>query len=134
MIYCGVQLFPHACSIVALSEAFAIIDQDHFAIDNYHRAEQWLDSLKLEPFEEMKWFFDENDMKKHEKSAMMLQSMMDEDDIFVIKHRKIGNIMQFLYEWMAQESMLLPAPDKAFILASAVRLFDENERVYYACD
>ena len=46
-------------------------------------------------------------------------------DIYLVNHRKLLNIIQFLYEWAVHtESYLTFDIDHTFILASSIRLFD----------
>ncbi len=134
MIYCGVQLFVESFQIVALSEAFAIIDQRNFPADQHDNAKPWLESLKTRPDEKVQWFFDEQNISAYKHTAITLTWIMDGNETFVIDHRKLANLMQFFYEWMAQEATFFPAPDQAWILASAVRLFDDSQRRPYYID
>jgi hypothetical protein len=128
MINCGVQLFSDSCQIVAVSDAFAVIDQRHFTTSQHEQAIPWLESLKTRYDEPVQWFFDEQNLYTYKQTAIMLTCIQDDHETFMIQHRKLANLMQFFFEWMAQEATFFPAPDQAWILASAVRLFDDDER------
>jgi hypothetical protein len=129
MIYCGVRLNSESCYIVAMSDAFAVIDQRTFNDYQHDQISVWLELMKNRPDEKIQWFFDEHDISDNKHSAILLKQSINDADTFVIKHRKLANIIQLFYEWMAQETILFPAPGKAWFLASAVRLFDEKERI-----
>jgi len=127
MIYCGVQLFADSCQIVAVSDAFAVIDRRHFSLKHEDRPMPWLESLKENPREAVHWFFDEQNLYAHKQTAISL-AIRDDQVTFIVNHRKRANLMQFIYEWMAQETLFASPPDMALILASAKRLFNDNER------
>jgi hypothetical protein len=134
MIYCGVRLNTESCHIVVMSDAFAVIDQRTFNDYQHEQITGWLERMKTRPHEKIQWFFDERDLCEHKHTAILLRESIDEDHTFVIKHRKLANLIQLFYEWMAQETIFFPVPGKAWFLASAVRLFDENERIPYVVD
>jgi hypothetical protein len=127
MIYCGVQLFSDSCHVVAVSDAFAVIDQRHFSLKQQDQPIPWLESLKVNPREAVHWFFDELNLYAHKQTAIRL-AIRDDQVTFIINHRKLANLRQFIYEWMAQDTMFASPPDMALILASAKRLFDDNDR------
>ena len=131
MIYCGVQLYPAAFKIVALSEGFAFIDEQSFANENQDRLMPWIDDLKSDPVEEVKWFFDEFEFKNDKYQGQILNLMKNNQHIFLVNQRKLINLIQFFYEWIALEEMYHMIPGKAFFLASAVRIFNEQELIAY---
>ena len=51
----------------------------------------------------------------------------ENNKIYMVNHRKLLNIIQFFYEWSkGQEEYYLMDMNKAFLLASSVRLFDSE--------
>jgi hypothetical protein len=134
MIYCGVQLYPGSFKIVALSEGFALIDEQFFHIDNHCDLTSWINSLKADPLEEIQWFFDEGEFNNKQYPAQLFHHLANDDDILLVNHRKLINIIQFFYEWMAQEEIFHMMPTKAFVLASAPRIFSEQELVSFYPD
>jgi hypothetical protein len=128
MIYCGVRLNTESCDIVVMSDAFAVIDQRTFNDYQHDQIAVWLNLMKRGPDEKIHWFFDEHNLSHHKHTAILLKENIDDENMFVITHRKLVNIIQLFYEWMAQETIFSPVPGTAWFLASAVRLFDEKER------
>ena len=128
MIYFGVQLLPQAFNIIALSEGFALLDQRCFNVDEYDIIEPWSNSLKIDPQEPAKWFFDETKFNNPDYPALLFESLNPANDIYLVNHRKLANVVQFFYEWIAREFDFAPRPETAFFLAATIRLFD-NEQI-----
>jgi hypothetical protein len=127
MIYFGVQLLPQACNIVALSEGFARLDQRFFTVEQYDNIEPWSDALKIDPQEPAKWFFDETEFNNPDYPALLFDSLNPANDIYLVNHRKLANVVQFFYEWIAREFDFAPRPEQAFFLASTIRIVDANQ-------
>lgn len=127
MIYFGVQLLPQAFNIIALSEGFALLDQRLFTVEQYDHIESWSNSLKIDPHEPAKWFFDETEFNNPDYPALLFDSLNSANNIYLVNHRKLANILQFFYEWIAREFDFAPRPEKAFFLAATIRIFDEQQ-------
>lgn len=127
MIYFGVQLLPQAFNIIALSEGFALLDQRLFTVEQYDHIESWSNSLKIDPHEPAKWFFDETEFNNPDYPALLFDSLNSANNIYLVNHRKLANILQFFYEWIAREFDFAPRPAKAFFLAATIRIFDEQQ-------
>ena len=127
MIYLGVQLLPQAFNIIALSEGFALLDQRLFTVEQFDNIEPWSNALKIDPHEPAKWFFDEAEFNNPDHPALLFESLNPANDIYLVNHRKLANAAQFFYEWIAREFDFAPRPEKAFFLASAIRIIDVQQ-------
>jgi hypothetical protein len=127
MIYLGVQLLPQAFNIIALSEGFALLDQRLFTVEQFDNIEPWSNALKIDPHEPAKWFFDETEFNNPDYPALLFDSLNSANNIYLVNHRKLANILQFFYEWIAREFDFAPRPEKAFFLAATIRIFDEQQ-------
>ncbi len=134
MIYCGVRLNIESCDIVVMSDAFAEIDKRNFSDYQHDKISAWLELIKNSPDEKIQWFFDENDLRENKYIAILIKESIDENNLFVISHRKLANIIQLFYEWIVQETIFSSVPGKAWFLASDVRLFDEKERIPFVIE
>jgi len=136
MIYFGVQLLPQAFKIVALSQGFALIEEKYFNIEQYDKFKPWIDSVKIDPDEPTKWFFDEKEFNNPDYPAFVFESLDQNNSIFLVNHRKLVNVMQFFYEWIVREldCYFTPKPETAFFLASAIRIFDDKHLVPFVPD
>jgi hypothetical protein len=134
MIYFGVQLLPQAFNIVALSEGFARLDQRFFTVEQYDDIEPWSDALKIDPQEPAKWFFDETEFNNPDYPALLFDSLDKGNAISLVNHRKLANVVQFFYEWIAREFDFAPRPEIAFFLASAIRIFDAEQMKQFIPD
>jgi len=127
MIYFGVQLLPQAFNIIALSEGFALLDQHCFTVDQYENLQPWSNQLKIDPQEAARWFFDETEFNNPDYPALLFESLNQSNHIYLVNHRKLADVAQFFYEWIAREFDFAPRPEKAFFLASALRIFDAQQ-------
>lgn len=127
MIYFGVQLLPEAFKVVALSEGFALLDERCFTDKEYDKIKPWVDSVKIDSHESARWFFDEMEFKNYEH-GFILGFLNQSDSINLINHRKLSNVVQFFRESVSRDFYFTPTPETAFFMASAVRLFD-NEQI-----
>jgi len=127
MIYFGVQLLPQAFNVVALSEGFARLDQRFFTVEQYDNVEPWSNALKIDPHEPAKWFFDETEFNNPDYPALLFQSLNPANHIYLVNHRNLANAVQFFYEWIAQEFDFASRPEKAFFLASTIRIFEAEQ-------
>ena len=133
MIYFGVQLLPQIFKIVALSEGFALLDQQCFYDQEYDKIEPWSNSLKIDPHESAKWFFDEQQFNSH-NHGFIFESFDEYNSIYLVNHRMFANVVQFFYEWIAREFDFAPRPEKAFFLASAIRILDRQQIKHFIPD
>jgi hypothetical protein len=115
MIYFGVQLLPQAFKVVALSEGFAFINEHYFNIEEYDKIKPWIDSVKINPDESAKWFFDEKEFNNADYPGFVFESLDECNEIFLVNHRKLVNMMQFFYECIAQEYYFAPISRKRFL-------------------
>lgn len=127
MIYFGVELFHQTIQIVALSEGFARIDERCFSDEDYHLIEPWSDSLKIDPHESARWFFDEKDFNQSHQHRFLFESLDPRNSIHLVNHRILSNVVQFFREWIAREFDFAPRPETAFFLASAIRIVDASQ-------
>jgi hypothetical protein len=134
MIYFGVQLLPQAFNIIALSEGFALLDQRLFTVEQYDNIEPWSDTLKIDPHEPAKWFFDETEFNNPDYPALLFESLNSANQLYLVNHRKLANVIQFFYEWIAREFDFAPRPEKAFFLASAIRIVDAQQMKQFIPD
>ncbi len=134
MIYFGVQLLPQAFNIVAVSEGFAQLDQRLFTVEQYDNIKPWCDALKIDPQEPAKWFFDEAEFNNPDYPALLFDSLGKHNAIYLVNHRKLANVVQFFYEWIAREFDFAPRPETASFLASAIRIVDANQMKLFIPD
>ncbi len=136
MIYFGVHLLPQAFKVVALSQGFALIDEKYFSVEQYDNIKPWIESVKINPYESAKWFFDEKEFNTADYPGFVFESLNDWNAIFLVNHRKLVNVMQFFYEWIAREfdCYFSPKPETAFFLASAIRIFDDKHLIHFTPD
>lgn len=134
MIYFGVQLLPQAFNIIALSEGFALLDHRFFTVEQYDNIEPWSDTLKIDPQEPAKWFFDETEFNNPDYPALLFESLNPANDIYLVNHRKLANVVQFFYEWIAREFDFAPRPETAFFLAATIRIFDAEQIKQFSPD
>jgi len=127
MIYFGVQLLPQAFKVVALSQGFALIAENYFNVEQYDKFKPWIDSVKTESDEPAQWFFDEKEFYNTEYPGFVFEFLDECNSIFLVNHRKLVNVIQFFYEWIAREYHFSPIPDTPFLLASAMRTFDDKQ-------
>jgi hypothetical protein len=127
MIYFGVHLLPQAFNIIALSEGFALLDQRFFTVEQYDNIQSWSNSLKIDPHEPAKWFFDETEFNNPDYPALLFDSLNPANHIYLVNHRTLANVVQFFYEWIAREFDFAPRPEKAFFLAATIRIFEAEQ-------
>jgi len=132
MIYVGVKLFRNGFKIVALSEGFATIGKRYFTIGQFDKLNPWLNSLKLHSDEQARWFFDELEFNHPKYPGMAFQLLNDDNTIYLVNHRKLINVVQFFHEYLVWLQARPIKKEIAFFLASATRIFDEeNLKPYY---
>ena len=134
MIYFGVQLLPQAFRVVALSQGFALIDERCFNDEQYDQIMPWSDSLKISTDETAQWFFDEKEFNNADYPGFVFESLDECNSIFLVNHRKLVNVIQFFYEWIAREYYFSPIPETAFFLASAIRIFEAKQVIQFIPD
>lgn len=134
MTYFGVQLLPQAFKIVALSQGFALIDECCFNVEEYDKIKPWINSVKINPYESAKWFFDEKEFNSVDYPGFVFESLDESNSIFLVNHRKLCNAFQFFREWIAREFDFAPRTEPAFFLASAIRIFDDKHLIHFTPD
>ncbi|MBU1456996.1 MAG: hypothetical protein KKD01_19955 [Proteobacteria bacterium] len=128
MLYFGVDFNEHNFKISILTESFAHLDTKVFYFEEKQRYHKWLDSFKDNCREKCSWYFDEFDFINYENSASNFYYDNSYYEIYLVNHRKLLNIIQFLYEWaIHNESVLTFDIEKSLLLASAIRLFDDDD-------
>ena len=127
MIYFGVSLFHNCFKIVALSEGFAPLDENTFHVKQQNKLQQWIASLKIQPTEPAQWFFDELEFNNPDYPSSVFHFNDDYNSIYLVNHRKLLNVVQFFYEWLAREQAFPLMQETAFFLASSIRIFDAKE-------
>ena len=137
MLYFGVKLNSNGYKITVLSESFACLDIKYFDAKDFENLYNWADSFKYKDLEKCYWFFDEYNFNKYAAAASNFTAPgfyldLYSSDIYLVNHRKLLNIIQFLYEWAVHtESYLTLDIDMSFLLASAFRLFDSDDFKYF---
>lgn len=130
MIYFGVDLYPKSFNIVCLTDCYALIDRKYFEFDKLNKFRQWIQECKSEPHEICQWFFDEkkyNDMDDPDSIFHFSDEYHDNSNyVYLVNHRKLINLIQFLYEWIIHEYDFFGEINKAFILASSFRIFEQD--------
>ena len=130
MIYLGVDLYCSSFTIVALSEGFAFLDKKYFHFNKHNEFIKWIAAIKGEPHEICWWFFDEVEFNKLDDPGSIFPFNEDHHDcshfVYLINHRKLINFSQFFYEWIIHKHDFLAEVEKAYILASSVRIFEEK--------
>ena len=134
MIYFGVHLLPQACKVVALSQGFALIGEKYFNVEEYDKFKPWIDSIKIDLDEPAQWFFDEKEFYNTEYQGFVFEFLDQCNSIFLVNHRKLVNVIQFFYEWIAREYHFSTIPETAFFLASAIRIFDAKQLTHFIPD
>ena len=128
MLYFGVDLYYESFKIVALSEGFALLGERYFEFKKHDEFQKWTDSLKREPAEICCWFFDEHKFEKLDDPDSIFPWGDEHHDnsnyVYMVNHRKLINFYQFFYQWIIHEHDFFVNVEKAFILASSVRIFD----------
>ena len=128
MLYLGVKLYKNSFKITALTEGFAHLGAKYFGIEENNYARQWINSIKNKSNEACSWFFDEFNYTENSKDSFKFCYDNENDYIYLINHRKLQNIIQFIYEFaLKTEEPIMFDIDSTFILASAVRLFSFEE-------
>ena len=127
MIYYGVDLHYNSLEIAVLSEGFAHLDSKYFTCDEYHELRNWTNSFKFKTDEICYWFFDDFDFNKSKHLLPLFSSYDESNKFYLVSHRKLINIIQFFYEWSREnEEYYTMDMNKAFLLASSIRLFDSE--------
>ncbi len=126
MLYCGVNLSLIRFKITVLSESYAFLETKYFDKEEIDRFYKWMNSFKYNNSEKCCWFFDEYNFYKYSDTAAYFE--FQNGDIYLVNHRRILNIIQFLYEWAVHtESYLTFDIEDSYLLASAFRIFDQDD-------
>ena len=113
--------------ITALTEGFAHLGTKYFESKEDNKVRQWINSIKNISNEACSWFFDEFNYKNNKTDFHYCHENKN-DYIYLINHRKLKDIIQFIYECVVKlEVHIMSDIDSTFILASAVRLFCYEE-------
>lgn len=130
MIYFGVDLNYEQFTIAALSEGFAFLGQKYFHFSEHDDFTRWVDGLKCEPHEICWWFFDEAEFNKLDDPGSIFPINEENYDcsnfIYLINHRKVLNLTLFFHEWFFHRRTFFSDLEKAYVLASSVRIFDKE--------
>lgn len=137
MIYFGVNLNCNSFRITALTDGFANLGTKYFNSEEVTKVRQWINSIKYNANEPCYWFFDAINYTKNRGETDFQYCHENENDyIYLINHRKLKNIIQFMNEFVSKIDPIMFDVDTTFILASAVRLFSfeeiESFKEYYA--
>lgn len=135
MLYIGVVLQDQCLKVTVLSESFANLGSKYFYASEARCFYDWLNSHKRNPVESCVWYFDDSNFKKCKNILSNFCFDFYCNDVYLVCHRKIVNIIQFLYEWALHcENYLTFDIDQSLILASSARLFDSDEFRFYNPD
>lgn len=129
MLYLGVNLKIKCFKITVLSESYAYLDTRYFDLEDIDRFYKWMNSYKYDNSEKCSWFFDEYNFYKYSDTVSYFE--LENSDIYLVNHRKLLNIIQFLYEWAVHtESYLTFDIEHSYLLASTFRIFDQDNVKY----
>ena len=129
MLYLGVNLKIKCFKITVLSESYAFIETKYFDVEEIGRFYKWINSFKYNIHEKCCWFFDEYSFNKYSDTHSYFE--FGNDEVYLVNHRKIINIIQFLYEWAVHtESYLTFDIEESYLLASTFRIFNQNDFKY----
>jgi len=137
MIFLGIQLFPNAFKMTALSSNFALLTNGCFAADNCCILDTQLEKLKLEADEPITWFFDEFEFNDPKLPGKFFQLVDHCKTIYLVNHRKLTDLVQLIHDWNGYQFnpkaatnhnlTRIPArPDISFFLASAKKVFNDD--------
>jgi hypothetical protein len=135
MLYIGVILHDHSLKLTVLSESFAYLGSKYLFDSEARCFYDWLNSHKCNQSETCLWYFDDVNFKNHKNILLAFCFDFYCNDVYLVSHRRVLNIFQFLYEWAVHnESYLTFDIDESLILASSVRLFNPDEFIFYDPD
>lgn len=135
MLYIGAVLQDNSLKLTVLSESFAFLGFRYFNDSETRSFYDWLNSHKCNLSETCFWYFDDANFKTHKNILSDFCFDFYCNNVYLVSHRKVANIIQFLYEWaLHNESYLTFDIDESLILASSVRLFDQKEFACYDPD
>jgi hypothetical protein len=129
MILLGIKpISQNDFKIVALSDNFILID--HFILHNlyysYLELENWLNKIKFDTFETLKWFFDDLDIMERKIPCNLFQKIQGHNLAFSVNHRKLMEFIQFFYDYSIFASNSASPICPVFFLASAQRFISES--------
>ena len=128
MLYCGIFLHADSFKITILTDGFAHLSTKYFKSEEYETMHQLIGSFQLNNDECCSWFFDEKNFNDKIKCASIFNFNEERQKIYLVNHRKLANMLQFLREWIIETEIILMCEiDTSFILASSIRLFDCND-------
>ncbi|MDI6794751.1 MAG: hypothetical protein QME81_18105, partial [bacterium] len=101
MLYCGFDLFHSSFRGVILSDGFAFLDHKFFQVEpqssqSCQAIYEWIGFFKKNPQEDCLYFFDEWQFKNREYAHSLFLSLNDPERIYLIEHRKLLDIIQFI--------------------------------------
>lgn len=127
MLYIGVHFFRRRLKITALSQGFAVIDVLELSCIQAKEVNPWANALKKSPEEPTQWFIDEKDFFNPEFPAENFRFSDHENTVFLVNHRALCELMQFIREFALGMYDTSMSPQTDFFLASAIRIFHKND-------
>ena len=127
MLYLGVELFSYAFTITALSDGFARLGQKNFRLSNSNSWQYWVNQLKVNPQEPLRWFLDAADFQNPDYPAHLFDLSGEFSTVYLVNHRALCNLRQFLYERLGTTNGRNNDLEMSFVLASANRIFTEHD-------
>ena len=145
MIYLGIQLFPKAFKMTALSGNFAPLGKGCFTVDQCCILDTWLEKLKFEAEEPITWFFDEIEFNDPTLPGKMFELVDNCNSICLVNHRKLTDLVQLIHDWNGYHcnpkdrvnhyAIRIPArAEITFFLASAKRVFNDEHLTFFQWD
>lgn len=123
MIYLGVDLsLQYEVNILSLSVDYTPIEQRCFKFAREKLIVKWVNSLTDIYDKNVKWFFDDKQVKKRGIVLDKLASPCYQ--FYLVDHRQLIKKMKFVYDYMFHIEHI-KSLDIAFFLASANRIIDD---------
>jgi hypothetical protein len=127
MLQVGVELYAYGFTITVLSDAFAQLGQRKFRFSDCEDWKHWVNQFKNPYGETTCYYFDDYDFTNPDYPGHLFDAFNRGDFVYLVNHRLVCNLRQFLVEFFAQLNIRNDVLDMSFILASAVRLFSEDD-------
>jgi hypothetical protein len=127
MLYAGVEFDRSGFTVTVLSDSFARLAEQRF-----HRLPPlsvltWIARFKSKSTELVRWYFDDADWVQAEFPTHLFTFADHCNSVYLVKHRLLCNLNQFLLEWNASVLMSAIQIKKSFLLASTSRLMGHDQ-------
>jgi hypothetical protein len=127
MLHVGIELYAYGFTITVLSDGFAQLGQRKFRFSDCKGWIHWVNQFKNTGNEAACYYFDTYDFSNPDYPGHLFESFIHDDFVYLVNHRLVCNLRQFLVEFFAQFNIRNDVLAMSFILASAPRLFSEDD-------